>query len=420
MSRNQKTTLASLIRNYIWADKIGGRVRQGVLNLGFEQGGLQLVDIGCKIKAQRIKRIMYLLSVDDDNIERFLADALIGKDNRFGQNGLSYGMISNLDLINRIKNDFYKNALQAVNSIEITFKPASLRHIQHEPVFYNKMFLNSNEQVFTLSRFKRSMPKTVKQLQITSNSGEPFVWETIRTLRLSQNSLTFSNLQENMYIIEFQGSQYDLKSLDFKVVYLYLLEVKNEIREWEAKWCSCLSINSIDWKVVWGKIHNNINHPRIKSASWELIHLNFWCGYKARERCKLCGEEELDTTHIVNECKVLIEILKAFHLYAICNSKMAITFGLDNDDYHNFILFHIKCVVFKSRFKQFNSKAQAIRALENKTRYAIKKDLGHRFEQAKKMGKLSDFTNMFKIDIQDNSIRKLCSINQEGDLLFLI
>ena len=81
-----------------------------------------------------------IISVDDDKIERFLADSLIGKNNRFGQTGLSYGIISNLDLINKIKNDFYKSALKTMNSIELHIRPGSIRTIQNEPLFYNKMF----------------------------------------------------------------------------------------------------------------------------------------------------------------------------------------------------------------------------------------------------------------------------------------
>ena len=103
LNNTQKNTLESLIKYFIWNNKTGGRVRQGVLNLAYGLGGLQLVDIVSKIKTQRIKRILYLLSIDDDSIERFLADSLIGKENRFGQKGLSFGIITNLELINHIK-----------------------------------------------------------------------------------------------------------------------------------------------------------------------------------------------------------------------------------------------------------------------------------------------------------------------------
>ena len=43
-----------LIRDFFWENKKGGRIRQGILNLSFEKGGIQLVDINIKIKTQRI------------------------------------------------------------------------------------------------------------------------------------------------------------------------------------------------------------------------------------------------------------------------------------------------------------------------------------------------------------------------------
>ena len=420
LNNTQKDTLESLIRNYIWRDKTGGRVRQGVLNLGIEKGGLQLVDIGTKIKTQRIKRIMYLLSIEDDNIERFLADSLIGKDNRFGQNGLSYGIISNPELINQIKNDFYKNALQAVNSIGIAIKPGSLRLIQNEPLFYNKMFLDTNEQFFTLTRFKRMMPKTVKQLQSQSHSREPFIIETIQNILVSLNRVSFSDLHENSYLIEIEGSQYDLNSLEFKDIYINLLKGKNEAREWEPKWQNYLRENEINWKRVWENLHNNIHNPIVKSSNWELLHLNFWCGYKAREMCKLCREEELNSAHIANNCKVLIEILKVFQIYDKYNNKMDMSFGLFEDHYHNFILFHVKSVVFKSRFEQYTSKEHCITALTNKTRYKIRKDIQNRYEWAKIIGNLATFSHLFNLDVQTNNITKLCSLNAEREFIFYI
>ena len=34
------------------------------------------------------------------------------------------------------------------------------------------------------------------------------------------------------------------------------------------------------------------NNPYVKSALWEMIHLNFWLGYKAKELCCLCQAQE--------------------------------------------------------------------------------------------------------------------------------
>ena len=108
---------------------------------------------------------MHLISIDDDNIERFVADALIGNSPKQAHYGLSYGLISHINHIKRIKNDFYRGALEITNSLNINMRPGKISTIYNEPLFYNSLFLDANNRVFTLSRFKKQMPKTVKEAQ---------------------------------------------------------------------------------------------------------------------------------------------------------------------------------------------------------------------------------------------------------------
>ena len=69
ITKDQLHILKTMIGNFVWKGKQGARVRQGVLNLEYEMGGLQLVDIECKTKVQRLKRIMHLLSLNDDKLK---------------------------------------------------------------------------------------------------------------------------------------------------------------------------------------------------------------------------------------------------------------------------------------------------------------------------------------------------------------
>ena len=107
-SKEHFNTLNKMIRDFIWNDKKGGRIRQGVLNLSNMQGGIQLVDIDTKIKTQRVQRIMKILKMDKDTFERFLADSLIGLNNSLGLNGISYGIMKNLNRIKQIEHFFIK------------------------------------------------------------------------------------------------------------------------------------------------------------------------------------------------------------------------------------------------------------------------------------------------------------------------
>ena len=119
ISKNMLDTLNRLVRNFIWEEKTGARVRQEVLQLSYEKGGLQLVDIGCKMQVQRIKSILYLLNQDSNNIERFLADSLIDDFLRHKQYGLSFGLFNNKTRIQNVKSCFYKNALKIIMDLNL-------------------------------------------------------------------------------------------------------------------------------------------------------------------------------------------------------------------------------------------------------------------------------------------------------------
>ena len=172
--------LNRIIRNFIWEEKRGARVRQEVLQLEYEKGGLQLVDINCKIQVQRTKRILYLMSLDSNNFERFLADELVGNCNRHKQYGLSYGLFNNKIRIQTIRSEFYKNAFKVMMDLNVLQNPANINTIQNEPLFYNSMFIDpSTNTTFKLSRFKNQMPNKVRDLQNFPHSREQVINETV-------------------------------------------------------------------------------------------------------------------------------------------------------------------------------------------------------------------------------------------------
>ena len=418
---NQKCLLDTLLKIFIWDDRKGGRVRKGVLCLEYDKGGLQLVDIECKIKTQRLNRIMHLIKMSDDNIERFLADSLIGRKNRFELNGLSFGLITNLQRINLIKNEYYKKALQVVNSVGLVLKPGNIRTISAEPLFYNQFFLDATDNVFTLTRYKRFMPKLVKELQSTNPSREPLVRDTIQQLRVCINNIEFTNKQNNVYMIQTQNEEHNIEKLSFKDIYLKFLNEKPERREWEARWEHLLNVENIKWQEIWQNIYDKIHNQTVQSSLWETLHLNFWSGYKAGEICKLCRERENDTSHIANNCSVLKEILKAFSLNNKFNNKYDLSFGKSEDSYNNFILFHIKSIVFRARFWITLSKEQCISNLINRAKRKIKEDLESRYHIAMAKGSIQQFSETFKTSmaVGVDTIR-LCTINNDYSLHFLI
>ena len=97
-------------------DKLGGRVRQEVLNLSYEEGGFQLVDITIKTTVQNIQRIINLMNHENKKFEMFLINSLIGKSTKYQHDRLSFGLVTNLDRIKLIKEKTLRDTLTIVKN----------------------------------------------------------------------------------------------------------------------------------------------------------------------------------------------------------------------------------------------------------------------------------------------------------------
>ena len=423
ISREHLETINRMIRNFIWEDKAGARVRQEVLQLGFEKGGLQLTDIITKIKTQRTKRILYLMDLDIYNFERFLADELVGDSQTQKQYGLSYGLFNNPIRIRLIKNDFYKNALEIIKSLEIRIKPGNYRSIENEPLFYNTLIINPRtNSPFELRRFKNQMPTKIKAIQSFPRSNIPEVNETIRNLRQSINNIDFESKEVNEFWVKIDNAEQNISTGDFKSLYQIFLNKKNVNKEWENRWLNYLTVDEIEWERIWKRMHNNINNNYTKSACWEMLHLNFWSNFRANENCHLCRELENGITHIVNECNILIDLIRCFKLNDIFDNKDKITFGSDNNKLANYILFHIKAVVFRARFKVFDSPEICKLQLRAKIIKSIKRDLIPKFEKAKRENKITEFRKVFLLSNQAGIVNDIYfwQISSNNFLEFLV
>ena len=76
-----------------------------------------------------------------------------------------------------------------------------------------------------------------------------------------------------------------------------------------------------------------------------MLHLNYWSGYKAKERCRLCKEIKQSQFHIIFECIILKDIVRNFEINDIYDENTSLSFGVYNQSLYNFILFHVKSAV---------------------------------------------------------------------------
>ena len=112
----------------------------------YQKGGLKLVEIDTKVKTMRIQWLYKLTTKPVSDIERHLADNLIGE----------YRGIKGIDILNhttetrllRSINQFYSRAIEYWRALDIEFKVASLQSIRNITIYHNKLLVNSNNEVF--------------------------------------------------------------------------------------------------------------------------------------------------------------------------------------------------------------------------------------------------------------------------------
>ena len=414
ISRQLLDRMEQMIRNFIWEDKLGGRVRQEVLNLSYEEGGLQLVDIKAKTTVQNVQRIIFLMNLEDDNFQKILINNLIGKSTKYHQDKLSFGLITNLERIKLIKVKSLRDTLIILNKLEFQLKPGNIKRILEEPIFYNKLLKNENGDTFSfpiLEKNKQFLPKTIKELNQITRTFDPRSNTILRNIKQALAQISFTGNENNAFILK-KGDQFiDISGLSFKELYILILSEKQVNREWENKWEIYLGTEVV-WEEIWRNVQNKMHNPHTKSAIWEMIHLNFWSGHKAQEKCKLCGEDEISDMHITNECKTMLFLLRTFKIKNFLNSKYEIAFGSSNQKLVNWVLFIIKKIIFRARFKDFANHVTRLQYLLNKCKREITNYVKNHYAEATHL----DNINSFKTDFMSDPNYTICEITN-GELV---
>ena len=78
LNRAMIDSIERKIRDFIWESRVAGRINIDTLKSNYEKGGMQLFDLNIRAKIMRIKWLYYLTEKTNQDIERFLADKLIG------------------------------------------------------------------------------------------------------------------------------------------------------------------------------------------------------------------------------------------------------------------------------------------------------------------------------------------------------
>ena len=408
---NTLDELNRMIKAYFWNDLHQRELK--VICYPYHEGGLNLQSIVYKMNAFRIKWLSELLGKDSTKIERWLADHLIGTKNQvFGLKIINYRTSD----LNHIKNSFYRKAVKIWQCMNISYRPKNITSIKNDYIYENILLKDDDGRVYKPPGYyqNRGFPSYVplyfKNLPVTFplTQMNPLIRSFIPKINKSFFNLTFSNDNESHYfIIDKNNTQIDLNKCEFKVLYREILDRNIDNNKiWVNKWKSEFQIEEQDWLQIWENIHDNLNNYQVQSSMWELLHRNYMCAYFAKlvfnksGNCKLCGKLELKRVHIITDCETVKKIIENFDyilalLHTIPLTPKEIIFGISaknkiDKKLHNYIMFAIRHVIYRSRNKTFDCQNTAVIAISNRIKVFIRSDLKNKF-----------FTALYKNEIQN-------------------
>ncbi|MDP6877151.1 MAG: hypothetical protein QGI18_00985, partial [Candidatus Marinimicrobia bacterium] len=279
----------------------------------------------------RVKWLQHLSTCNTNDIERYLADQLIG--NYRGISGIN--ILKHNTALNKFQtmNVFYTKAIKNWRALGITWEVVSIESIKDDIIYDNTLLTDPNNNTFpffSLGNQQRYIPIFFKDLPVTINpSSIPLRNRNIITQMnqalwvLRCNRLGSVSLTENSFCYRIKGELKPINKLSFKIIYKDVIDKREIRRVWESKWNEILryytlDINDEEWEQIWEGIHDNLLPFDTQSVIWKMIHLNFYCGYKERVMnygegiCKLCGLVEQESHHIILNCHVMKECFRIF------------------------------------------------------------------------------------------------------------
>ena len=229
------------IRMFVWGDRRVGRIEYSVLSLNYKSGGLKLLDIGAKVKTMRIKWLLSLSKKDNNQVERYIVDQLIG----------SYRGIDGLKLLNhtidlrhfRNMDVFYANAIKHWRVADITFEAVNMRSIRNEIIYYNNLlrdrsnntfkFFNLNNNQNILPTHFRDLPVSRRLTQLSINNRG-----IIGNINQSYWDMCINRLgkvETDCYTIKIGALDENIDELSSKQIYWSILNMKQIEKIWETK-----------------------------------------------------------------------------------------------------------------------------------------------------------------------------------------
>ena len=405
--------IETLIFNFIWGKTVAGRVNRNVLFLDYKAGGLQLYDIIERMKCFRVKWIRSLLDLEKSDFLRTIVDNLIG--NFKGIVGLKM-LHHSIQTKFEIKSIFYERSISIWNSMKIEPDISGHIYLKEEILFQNPLFIDDNGNMFKFpnsSNKKVYMPNKFQDLPVSVpitkiNPNHRHLISSLNKCFWKLNNNPTEGKSQYIYMLE--TIRTDILDISLKNLYRNQISLRKVDMKWVDKWKKYFVLTDVVWENIWLTLHDSTHSYKIQSGMWEMLHLNYYCSYKAHKyyneenRCKLCGEAEADSFHIILSCPVHNDIFRRFNdTFKEINGKdlseREVIFGCqepgDRINLRNFLTFIIKNSIFRMRNTNFVNKQIAEIAVLNRIHKDLKSELNKKLLLYTSRNKIARFKDLF-------------------------
>ena len=251
------------------------------IQLPKDLGGLGVVNVRLKIKAQRIKFISRLLSFEGEGNWKALADHFLGQYKNFNiQTNILKCNINNKPSNFKSMPNIYKEMLLAWADMDITHETDSYQTILYEPIHDNPHL--GNTHYIHLSKADMHLVRDIWDVgtnDFTDWAGcstsrpfycqiehihELFPQDWLRTLRTSE---LFDGDLDATFLIDLFGTKKDITDIKTKDIYAVLLDRTQKDASYKTKWENIFT-ETIKWKEVWQTLNSGV----IENYDFDMIY----------------------------------------------------------------------------------------------------------------------------------------------------
>ena len=385
-----------------------------------------------RVKALRVKWLSKLLESNPNNIEVFLADKLISKNNL----GMGLDILKGYSsfYIKTIKHSFYKEACLAWLDMNFVFSPCNHLSIKNLWIYENILLQYDDGRVYKppwnyrTSRRVINMPYFFRDLPFPILNRRPDEASLINSINQAFARIPW-NQTHNAFHTVIDNDIRSIEHLTFKDIYWNLFVKETLPKPWKAKWENILQTSQIDWPLFWKNANDSLLNYKVQSTLWMMTNLGFISSnrlnriYGTSNTCRQCNEAEESPAHCFLYCNVSTLVYEHFQnsLIQLIGRNISFAekaFGILIEDFSsnrpsrlaNYLISSIKSIVFRrrARITTLDELSKANILIQEIRKY-ISHDLQLKFNLAKIKNRIPHFQNNFLIQevlgkIEDNEL----------------